>query len=66
MGASLAVILANLWLKEYKIALRQKIPVGSEIQQNKDKNVLCPCCSRKVAYRSKGVECESYRNWYYL
>ena len=32
MGASLAVILANLWLKEYEFALRQEIPVGSEVQ----------------------------------
>ena len=57
MGASLAVILANLWLKEYEFALRQEIPVGTEIQQINDKNGLCPCFSRKVTYRSKGVEC---------
>ena len=66
MGASLAVILANLWLKEYEFALRQEITVGTEIQQINDKNGLCPCCSRDVAYRSKGVECESWRNWYNL
>ena len=66
MGMSLAVILANLWLKEYEFALRQEIPVGTEIQKINDKNGLCPCCSRKVTYRSKGVECESCRNWYHL
>ena len=66
MGASLAVILANLWLKEYEFALRQQIPVGTGVQQINDKNGLCPCCSRKVTYRSKGVECESCRNWYHL
>ena len=66
MGASLAVILANLWLKEYEFALRQEMPVGTEIQQNNDKNGLCPFCSMKVTYRSKGVECESCRNWYHL
>ena len=48
MGASLAVILANLWLKEYEFALRQKIPVGTGVQQFNDKNGLCPCCSRKT------------------
>ena len=66
MGASLAVILANLWLKEYEFALRQQIPVGTGVQQINDKIGLCPCCSRKVTYRSKGVECESCRNWYHL
>ena len=48
LGASLAVILANLWLKEYEFALRQEIPVGTEVQQINDKNGLCPCCNRKV------------------
>ena len=66
MGASLAVILANLWLKEYKFALREEIPVGTEVQQINEKNGLCHCCSRKVTYRSKGVECESCLNWYHL
>ena len=46
MGASLAVILANLWLKEYEFALRQQIPVGTGVQQVNDRNGLCPCCSR--------------------
>ena len=40
MGASLAVILANLWLKEYEFALRQQIPVGTGVQQINDKNGL--------------------------
>ena len=66
MGASLAVILANLWLKEYEFALRQQIPMGTGVQQINDRNGLCPCCSRKVTYRSKGDECESCRNWYHL
>ena len=42
MGVSLAIILANLWLKEYEFALRQEIPVGTEIQPMNDKNGLCP------------------------
>ena len=66
LGASLAVILASLWLKEYEFALRQEKPVGTEIQQINYKNGVCPCCSKKVPYRSKGVECESCRNWYNL
>ena len=33
MDASLAVFLANLWLKEYEFALRQEIPMGKEVQQ---------------------------------
>ena len=66
MSASFAVILVNLWLKVHEFALRQEIPVGMEVQQINDNNGLCPCCSRKVTYRSKGVEYESCRNWYHL
>ena len=40
MDPSLAVILANLWLKEYEFDLRQEITVGTEILQFKDKNGL--------------------------
>ena len=29
MCASLAAILANIWLKEYEFALRQEIPMGT-------------------------------------
>ena len=64
--ASLAVILSNLWLKEYSLALRQEIMVGTEIQPSNDKSCLCPCCRRKVTYRSKGVENECCRNWYQI
>ena len=66
MGTFLTDILANLWLKEYKFAPRQEIPVGKKIQTMNDKNGLCPCCCRKVTYISKGVEYRSYRNWYRL
>ena len=55
MGASLAVILANLWLKKYEFALRQETPVGTEIQQiNDQKQFVSRFVSRKVTYRSKG------------
>ena len=66
MGASLAVILAKLWLKEFEFALRHEIPVGTVIQQINDTNGLCTCCSRKITYRSKGVKNKSWRNWYHL
>ena len=67
MDASLAVILANLWLKNYEFALRQETPVGTEIQQiNDQKQFVSRFVSRKVTYRSQGVECEICRNWYHL
>ena len=60
MGAFLAVILANRWLKEYEFALKQEISDGTEIESMNDTNDLCPCCRRKVKYRSNAVECESW------
>ena len=55
MAASLAEIFANLWIKEYKFALKQEKPSGAEVQPINDKSCLCPCCSRKAAYRSQSL-----------
>ena len=52
MGASLSVILANLWPKEYEPALMKKIQKLSVL--NEDSNEFCPGCQKKVTYRLKG------------
>ena len=64
MGASLAVILANLWLKQYETALSRDIP--EMFLPEKDLHGICPECNKKVTYRSKGVECECCLNWYHV
>ena len=46
MGASLAVILANLWLKEYEYALMKEVPALTQLNENR--NGLCPDCERRV------------------
>ena len=63
MGASLAVILADLRLKQYKTALSRIIP--KMILPEKDLNGICPECNKKVTYSSRGVECECCLNWYH-
>ena len=64
MGASLAVYLANLWLKEYEPALKKEVPKLTVLNEvNKD---VCPGCQKKLTYRTKGVECEACLNWYHL
>ena len=64
MEASLAVILANLWLKLYETALSRDIP--EMFLPEKDLHGICPECNKKVTYRSKGVECECCLNWYHV
>ena len=56
MGASLAVVLANLWLKQYETTLLRDI--SETFLSEKDLNGICPECKKKVTYRSKGVECD--------
>ena len=64
MSASLAVILANLWVKEYEPALKKYVlKFTVRIEGNKE---VCPGCQKKVTYRTKGVECEACLNWYHL
>ena len=64
MGSSLAVILANFWLKEYEPALMKEVPKITVL--NEDNKQVCPGCQKKVTYPSKGVECEAGLNWYHL
>ena len=60
MGAFLAVILANLWLKDYEPALKKEVPKLTVLSEgNKE---VCPRCQKKVTYRTKGVECEACLN----
>ena len=46
MGASLAVILANLWLKQYETALSRDIP--EMFLPEKDLHGICHECNKKV------------------
>ena len=64
MGASLAVVLANLWLRGYEPALMKEVLKLTSL--NEDNKEVCPGCQKKVTYRTKGVECESCMNWYHL
>ena len=62
MGASLAVILANLWLKKYQTALSRDIT--DIFLPEKYLNGICPECNKKATYTSKVVECECCLDWY--
>ena len=64
MGASLAVVLANLWLKVYEHAFKKDVTNITVL--NEGNKEVCPRCQKKVAYRTKGVECEASLNWYHL
>ena len=64
MGAFLAVIFANLCLKQYETALSRDIP--EMFLPEKDLNGICLEHNKKVTYRSKGVECECCLNWYHV
>ena len=63
MGASLAVILANLWMKSFEKSL-QKPKKGREIKTT-DTKVICIDCNRRVTFQGKGVECESCKKWFH-
>ena len=64
MGASLAVILANLWLKEHETASKKEVPKLTVL--NESNKEVCPGCQKKVTYRTKAVECEAGLNWCHL
>ena len=62
MGASLAVILAILWMKSFEKSL-QKPKKGREIK-TPDTKVICIDVNQRVTFRGKRVECASCKNWF--
>ena len=63
MRASLAVVLANVWMKSIEASLHK--PELSENISRFYQNKKCKDCNRRVTFRGKGVECESCKNWFH-
>ena len=61
MSALLAVILASLWMKSFEKSL-QKTNEGRE-NKTPGTKLICIDCNRRVTFRGKEVECESWKNW---
>ena len=60
MGASLSVILANLWLKNFENRL--KCDQGT---MAKHANCVCGICNKKVTYRGYSIQCDSCDLWFH-
>ena len=56
MGASLAVILAQFWMKSFEKSLQKQ----KEGRDNKTSDMKGNCihCNQRVAFRGTGVECK--------
>ena len=63
IGASLAVILAKLWMKSFQISLQK--PDKGRKNKTPDLKGICIDCNRRVTFRGKGFECESCKNGYH-
>ena len=61
MGASLAVILANLWMKSWEPQLKLHTP---NIKTNTHSS-NCRNCEQRVTGRSRGIECEVCKRWFH-
>ena len=61
MGASLAVILANLWMKSWEQQLKLQTPKC----KTNTKSTTCRNCEHRVTARSRGVECEVCNSWFH-
>ena len=62
MVASLAVILAIFWFKDYEKVLAMDIPRTIDILEGT--NGKCPKYNRSRTFITKAVECEDCLNWY--
>ena len=63
MSASLAITLANVWMKSFEASQRKP-----ELKENisiSDQNGKCKDCNLRATFRGRGVECESCKNWFH-
>ena len=67
MGSTLAVILANLWLKEFEGALAGKPLADSttESTQNNTDSSTCKSCLKRVTFRGFSIRCHWCATWYH-
>ena len=63
MDASLAVVLANVWMKSFGASL-QKPELNENISRS-DQNGKCKDCNHRVTFRGRGIEFESCKNWFH-
>ena len=64
MGASLAVNLANIWMKSFEHQIKSTKVIIYKIPKNDLES--CPDCDRRVTYRRERVECEKCENWFHV
>ena len=64
MCASLAVILASVWMKLFEASLQK--PELSENISRSDYNGKCKHSNQRVIFRDRGVECETCKNWFHV
>ena len=64
MGASLAVVLANIWVESFENRLSNESQTPSV--RIKDPKKKYPGCHRKTAWNRKAVDCEKCENWYHI
>ena len=67
MGASLAVILANVWLKNYEaqIAVENPAPQPPSLPRQKNLGYRCGGCEKMVAKNSYAIQCSTCRSWFH-
>ena len=62
MGASLAVILSNLWMKKLEFILSSSCPDPSRLNETEN----CGECNHRVRNYDRGFRCDSCNRWYHI
>ena len=62
MGASLAVILSNLWMKKFEFILSSSCSDPSRLNDTEK----CSECNHRVCNHDRGVQCGSCNRWYHI
>ena len=68
MGAAVAVILANVWMKRFENDITSHEPHSIKTEQERsatDDKTMCPVCVKKIDWKWYSIRCKKCKFWFH-
>ena len=68
MGAAMAVILANVWIKRFEDDISSDEPHSINTEQERSAThdkTMCPVCAKKVTWKGYSIRCKKCNFWFH-
>ena len=67
MGAAMAVILANVWMKRFEDDIASDEHHSNNTEQERsatDDKAMCPVCAKRVTWKEYSIRCRKCKFWF--